>query len=63
MQDKTLTRVDKTLTSATVVIQAAAREAERLRDQTLADDIHEVLVALKRITGGIGTRGQSYRPK
>lgn len=62
MQDISLTRVDRQLSSAIVVVQAAAREAERFSDQTLADDIHKVVVALKRITGGIGERGQKYRP-
>lgn len=61
MQDRRLQRVDRQLASVISVTTAAANEAESLNDQALADDLHKVLVELKKIHAGIGERGQRYR--
>jgi hypothetical protein len=58
-----LAAVDRTVTSAISVLGAAVKRAETHADQTLANDLHDVIAALKRISGGIGGRGQAYRPK
>lgn len=62
MQDYSLTAVDRTVTSCISVLGAAIKRAELHSDQTLANDLHDVLAALKRISNGIGVRGQTYKP-
>ena len=63
MQDMNLAAVDRTVNSVISVLGAAIKRAETMSNQQLADDLHEVLRALKRISGGIGSRGQAYKPK
>lgn len=61
MQDLRMQRIHRQLGSSLTVLNAAAVEAEALRDQALAEDLHEHLHALKMIYAGISSRGQAYR--
>lgn len=61
MKDMSLQAVDRTVLSVISVLTAAVHRAETLTNQDLADDLHEVLAALKRISSGIGERGQAYK--
>jgi len=63
MQDYSLAAVDRTLTSVIIVLGAAIKRAETLADQRLCDDLWLVMAHLKRISAGIGPKGQVYRPK
>lgn len=62
MQDIRLTRIERQIASSLTVLMAATTEAESLKDQRLADDLHKVIFETKRILHGIGPRGQSYKP-
>lgn len=61
MQDQKLAGVERTLTSALVVISSATQRAESLRDQALADDLHDLQLRMKAIVAGIGSHGQAYK--
>lgn len=62
MQDYSLAAVDRTVASCISVLGAAVKRAETMTDQELAEDLYDVLAMLKRISSGIGTRGQKYKP-
>jgi hypothetical protein len=61
-QDLTIQAVDRSLTSTISVLASVIVRAEHLKDQQLADDLHALLREMKRISGGIGSRGQAYKP-
>jgi hypothetical protein len=62
MQDMSIQAVDRTLLSVISVLASAVARAESLSNQQLADDLHALLAEAKRISGGIGSRGQAYKP-
>jgi predicted ATPase len=61
MQDLRMTRIQKQLRSSTHMLEYAAAEAESLKSQDLAEDLHELLEVHRQVMSGISQRGQTYR--
>jgi hypothetical protein len=62
MQEITHQSVDRTLASIDSLLTSVTHRAEKLSDQALAEDLHNVLWEIKRVRAGISPRGAKYRP-